>query len=259
MSKNIVLGVIPARYNSTRFLGKPLVDINGMSMIERVYKQCLKAQLLNDVCVATDDNRIFEHVVSFGGKVIMTSDLHESGTDRCLEAARTYAATYKELKPNIVVNIQGDEPLINPENINLIINSFSTKKTAIATLATPFKNNEQIENHNNVKVAISKNNFALYFSRAVIPYVRNSKSENLTNEFCYLKHLGIYAFKFNVLIQICNLPQSKLEITEKLEQLRWLENDYKIKVLITDTDSISVDTPSDLELVKQKIIFDKTY
>lgn len=253
MKKNIVLGVIPARYKSTRFPGKPLVDILGMSMIERVYKQCIKSELLNDVCIATDDHKIFEHVKSFGGKVFMTSDKHPSGTDRCLEAAVLYTEKFPDSKPDIIVNIQGDEPLIDPENINLAVEAFKDTNTQIATLATDFSSNEQLQSPNTVKITLTLNQNALYFSRSVIPFLRNSDSENLIQQYNFLKHIGLYAYRFEVLQDICKLKESKLEKTEMLEQLRWLENEFKVKVVKCKNGSLSIDIPSDLVAVIEAI------
>lgn len=246
MKKNIVLGVIPARYKSSRFPGKPLVDILGMSMIERVYKQCCKAKQLDDVCVATDDLAIFEHVQSFGGNVFMTNENHPSGTDRCLEAAILYSKKHKDSELGIIVNIQGDEPLIAPENINIAIEAFEDSETQITTLATEFKSTEQLQNPNTVKITFTKSQNALYFSRSIIPFVRNSTSENLIENFNFLKHIGLYAYRFDVLKEICKLSESSLEKIEMLEQLRWLENDYKVKIVKCESEGLCVDVPSDL-------------
>lgn len=253
MKENKVLGIIPARYESSRFPGKPLIEIEGMSMIERVYKQCLKASLLDDICVATDDNSIFEHVKNFGGNVFMTSEKHPSGTDRCLEAAILYSEKNKDSELGIIINIQGDEPLIDPKNINLAVEAFKDTKTQIATLATNFKNSEQLKNPNTVKIAISKSENALYFSRSIIPFVRNPKSENLIDNFSFLKHIGLYAYRFHVLKEICKLSESSLEKTEMLEQLRWLENDFKIKIVKCESEGLCVDVPSDIEPVIEAI------
>jgi len=240
------LGVIPARYASTRFPGKPLADINGMSMIERVYKRALNSNMLNDVCIATDDNLIFTHATQFGANVFMTSDKHQSGTDRCLEATNKYMELFPNKKVDIVVNIQGDEPLIQAEVIDELISAFQNTQTQIATMITPIKNKRDIDNNNIVKVVFNKKFDALYFSRLPIPFIRNSEN----TEHTYYKHLGLYAYRSETLNTICSLPISLLEKTESLEQLRWLENAIPIRVAITKHDSICVDVPEDIQRIK---------
>ena len=237
-----ILGIIPARFNSSRFPGKPLVEINHKSMIQRVYEQVSKAKCLSDVIVATDDERILNHVNEFGGKSVMTSSNHKSGTERCLDV-------YKQVSVNnnfdIVVNIQGDEPFIDAAQIEKLTACFKNSETQIASLAKIIKNDEEINNPNVVKLVIDKNNKALYFSRLPIPFLRDKsiKSIEKTN---YLKHIGIYAYRSNVLNAICKLETSNLELTESLEQLRWLENGYQIYINLTDSESIAIDTPEDL-------------
>lgn len=241
MTKINIIGIIPSRYNSTRFPGKPLVDIDGKSMIQRVYEQAQKVTSFSKIIVATDDVRIEEHVKSFGGDVMMTSTEHQSGTDRCGEVVRKLKENY-----DVVVNIQGDEPFIQPEQLEKLITAFGDEKTQIATLAIKLKNSDDIFNPNIVKVVFSVSGNASYFSRNPIPYNRNSEKENWINTTNYYKHLGIYAFRSDILRKINTLQQSTLEKAESLEQLRWLENDFKIKVVETDIDTIGIDTPEDL-------------
>lgn len=236
-----IIGIIPSRYNSTRFPGKPLVDIGGKSMIQRVYEQTQKVRSFSKIIVATDDVRIEEHVKSFGGDVIMTSTEHQSGTDRCGEVVRKLKENY-----DIVVNIQGDEPFIQPEQLEKLIATFDDVNTQIATLAIKLKNSEDIFSPNIVKVVFSVLGNALYFSRNPIPFNRNAEREKWVNTTSYYKHLGIYAFRSDILRKINTLQQSTLEKAESLEQLRWLENDFKIKLVETDIDTIGVDTPEDL-------------
>ena len=234
-----ILGIIP-----TRFPGKPLTTINGKSMIQRVYEQSLKANLLTDVIVATDDQRIFDAVVGFGGKVMMTSSEHNSGTDRCCEIIKKIGNDY-----DAVVNIQGDEPFINPEQINQISELISSDESHIASLCKPIKDAEELFDNNVVKVVFDKEGKALYFSRQTIPFLRKvEKEEHLwMQERTFYKHIGIYAYKTTVLKEISSLPQSGLELAECLEQLRWLENSYTIKMGITEFESYSIDTPQDVE------------
>lgn len=240
------VGIIPARYASTRFPGKPLVDIAGKTMIQRVYEQVSKE--LNDVYVATDDALIYDAVLNFGGKAIMTSDQHKSGTDRCYEAL-----TKIESKFDVVINVQGDEPFIQPEQIRELKNCFIDTNTQIATLAkkvTVKDGFEFIDNPNHPKIVINKNNEAMYFSRSIIPFVRGVDKQDWINQHSFLKHVGIYAYKAPVLQEITLLRQSSLEDAESLEQLRWLENGYRIKVGFTTVETIGIDTPEDLEKIK---------
>ncbi|HRZ96503.1 MAG TPA: 3-deoxy-manno-octulosonate cytidylyltransferase [Paludibacter sp.] len=242
--------IIPARYASTRFAGKPLVNIGGKTMIQRVYEQVSKA--LKDVYVATDDQRIYDEVVSFGGKVIMTSDQHRSGTDRCFEAL-----TKLPEKFDVVVNVQGDEPFIQPEQIEELKKCFDDEKTEIATLVKIIteKDGEIVLFNPNVpKVVIDNQNNALYFSRSPIPYYRGSEQTEWLSQHVYYKHIGIYAYRSEVLSQITALPQSKLEIAESLEQLRWLENGFRIKVGFTTVETVGIDTPEDLEKAKALLL-----
>lgn len=237
------IGIIPARYASTRFPGKPLADICGKTMIERVYRQVKKA--LDDVCVATDDNRIADAVKSFGGNVVMTSETHRSGTDRCYEA---YLNTGSNA--DAIINIQGDEPFIDPSQIEEIKKCFDDTATQIATLARPFDPQLGVDalfNPNTPKLVFDENMFAMYFSRSVIPYLRGVDKEEWAKKMQYYTHIGMYAYRADILQQITRLPQSSLELAESLEQLRWLQNGYKIKVGISACGTIGIDTPEDLE------------
>jgi len=242
-----IIGIIPARFDSSRFPGKPLQLIYGVSMIERVYKQCLKSKLLNNLIVATDDDRIFEHVINFGGKAVMTDKSHPSGTDRCLQAAKTITDTDQKYSNHIVVNIQGDEPFIDPVLIDKVAALFNDENVLIATAASPFKDIEQIDNPNTVKIVRSTNNYALYFSRSPIPFFRNTNAKPSD----YSKHIGIYAYTLDVLEKLCTLPQSFLEKTESLEQLRWIENGYQIKITDFQCEGLCVDVPDDIRKAEE--------
>lgn len=239
-----ILGIIPARYASTRFPGKPLIVINGKTMIQRVYEQSLKAELLASVVVATDDQRIFDAVKSFGGNVMMTSSEHNSGTDRCCEIVAKIGSEY-----DAVVNIQGDEPFINPEQINQIASLISSDDSQIASLCKPIRDEDELFDNNVVKVVFDKNGKALYFSRQTIPFLRKveKNEKSWMKERIFYKHIGIYAYKTDALKNIASLPQSDLELAECLEQLRWIENSYTIKMGITEFESYSIDTPQDVE------------
>jgi len=240
-----ILGIIPARFASTRFPGKPLIEIGGKTMIERVYIQSKKCKLLSEVVVATDDNRIFDHVISFGGKAILTSENHQSGTDRCAEVADKYTDY------DVVINIQGDEPFIDPEQIEVLCNCFLHQQAEIATLIRPITNVSILENANSPKVVINLNNEALYFSRSVIPFIRNQEKENWANHFPFYQHIGIYGYKTKTLKEIAGLKPSSLELAENLEQLRWLENGYKIKTAVSSHLSLSIDSPEDLKDIER--------
>jgi len=240
------VGIIPARYASTRFPGKPLVHIKGKTMIERVYLQASK--VFENVYVATDDNRIKEEVLRFGGKVIMTSPNHQSGTDRCAEAIDILQKD-NNMVFDVVLNIQGDEPFIKPAQLEKLMRCFNNPENQIATLVKPVTSNEDIFNPNCVKVVMDKNSRALFFSRSPIPFIRGRENNEWAESHGYFKHLGIYAYRTEVLKEITHLAQSSLELAESLEQLRWLENGYKIIVETTEFESISIDTPKDLEKV----------
>ena len=234
-----VIGIIPARYGSSRFPGKPLADILGRSMIQRVHEQCKKASSLNEVIVATDDERIFNHVLGFGGKVIMTSSSHPSGTDRCNEVIQSLTEQY-----DIAINIQGDEPYINPEQIDQVATLFSSAEVSIATIAKKIEDKNIITDINIPKAIFDANGIAINFCREI---------ENPIAEKEYFKHIGIYGYRTKTLAEICKLAPSKNEIKERLEQLRWLDNNYIIKVGITTHEGISVDTPEDIEKIKAQM------
>jgi 3-deoxy-manno-octulosonate cytidylyltransferase (CMP-KDO synthetase) len=239
------LGIIPARYASTRFPGKPLVDIAGKSMIQRVYEQAKKCAQLSKVIVATDDDRIFEHVLNFGGKAVMTSSAHQSGTDRCAEV------TEKHPEYEMIINIQGDEPYIDPGQISKLIGCFNDADTQLATLIKKVSNEQELYNTNSPKVIINKNSEAIYFSRSPLPHIRGQELENWLQHFTYFKHIGIYGYRADILKQITKLPVSPLEKAESLEQLRWIENGYKIKVAETEIETIAIDTPEDLKKLSE--------
>lgn len=239
-----IVGIIPARFASTRFPGKPLVQINGKSMIQRVYEQAAKSHALADVFVATDDQRIFDHVLDFGGKVMMTSEEHRTGTERCNEVVQKLATENKVF--DIAINIQGDEPYIQPEQIDLLASCFNDPAIALATLIKKINSEEELISSNTIKVVVAKNQQALYFSRAQLPFLRDKKN---AQQFChglYYKHIGIYAYLAVTLRAITSLQPSPLELAESLEQLRWLENGYKIFTRETLHESFSVDSPEDL-------------
>jgi 3-deoxy-manno-octulosonate cytidylyltransferase (CMP-KDO synthetase) len=243
-----ILGIIPARYASTRFPAKALVDIGGKSMIQRVYEQSTKATQLDQVIVATDDERIFNHVQSFGGKAVMTSDHHQSGTDRCYEALTKTDETY-----DYVINIQGDEPFISPDPIDHLAGVL-TGETELATLVKVIDSDEILFNPNVPKAVLNKRNEVMYFSRQTIPYLRNEETESWLQKHVFYKHIGIYAYRSDVLAEITKLPVSSLEKAEALEQLRWLENGYAIRAVVTSDDSHGVDTPDDLDRVTKKFL-----
>jgi 3-deoxy-manno-octulosonate cytidylyltransferase (CMP-KDO synthetase) len=238
-----ILGLIPARYASTRFPGKPLAMIQGKSMIQRVYEQASKTEALDKVVVATDDQRIFDHVKTFG-EVMMSSKAHPSGTDRCNEVLQKLLAAGEHY--DVVVNIQGDEPYIQVSQIEQLIQCFSKSETQIATLVKPIHDREELNSPNAVKVVRQNNGKALYFSRYPIPYQRDKVENQGLEKNMYFKHLGIYAYRAAVLTEISQLPKGQLEQAESLEQLRWLENGYLIQTEITNFESVAVDTPDDL-------------
>lgn len=237
------IGIIPARYDSSRFPGKPLALIDGKMMIQRVWERV--SSVLDSALVATDDERIMAAVESFGGKAVMTSKLHRSGTDRCNEAY--LKAGNGE---DVIINIQGDEPFIMSEQIRAVMECFDDDTTQIATLVRPFSQERpysELEDWTTPKVVVGTDMSALYFSRSVIPYVRNQEREVWAKNHQYYTHVGMYAYRADVLAEITRLPQSSLEIAESLEQLRWLQNGYKIKVGVTECPTIGIDTPEDLE------------
>lgn len=237
-----VIAIIPARYASTRFPGKPLAMLGGKTVIRRVWEQV--SRVIDDVAVATDDRRIAEAVEAFGGRAVMTSPDHRSGTDRCYEAYTIIDEEY-----DVVVNVQGDEPFISPSQIRALTACFDDERTDIATLVKPFAPSdgiEALENPNSPKVVIDNESRAIYFSRSVIPYLRGVERSEWLARHTFYKHIGMYAFRRDVLREVTSLPQSSLERAESLEQLRWLENGYKIGVGITDIETVGIDTPEDL-------------
>lgn len=233
------IAIIPARYASTRFPGKPLAMLGGKSVIQRVYEQVSK--VLADVYVATDDQRIFEAVEAFGGRAVMTSTNHKSGTDRIQEAITKIGGEW-----DVVVNVQGDEPFIQASQIETVCRCFDDSETQIATLGKPFNDMDSVGNPNSPKIVVDNRQYAMYFSRSVIPFVRGKEKETWLQHYPFLKHIGLYAYRTNVLSEITKLPQSSLELAESLEQLRWLQNGYRIKVGITDVETVGIDTPEDL-------------
>ena len=239
------VGIIPARYASTRFPGKPLADILGQPMIQRVYERA--SHVLDTVVVATDDQRIYDAVVQFGGRVVMTSENHKTGTDRCYEALTKLPETY-----DVVINIQGDEPFIAIDQIEALKNCFVSDQIQLATLVKPFDANtsiDELENPNTPKVVLSQTGEAICFSRSVIPYLRGVEKSQWAAAHTYYKHIGIYAYRTDILAQITKMTQTPIEKAESLEQLRWLENGLHIHVAITHSDNHSIDTPEDLQRV----------
>jgi 3-deoxy-manno-octulosonate cytidylyltransferase (CMP-KDO synthetase) len=239
----MILGIIPARYASTRFPGKPLVNIDGKPMIQRVYEQALKADL-DDVVIATDDNRIAKAVRDFGGHVVLTSENHPSGTDRCAEALQLFKGDW-----TAVVNIQGDEPYIQPSQINAIA-SLLKNGAPIATLVKKIDSIEELTNINSPKVVLGNTGHALYFSRQPIPFQKGIHINDWLNHGTYYKHIGIYGYQSAILPQLTQLKQGVLEMAESLEQLRWLENGYIIRTAETTENTVAIDTPEDLSRLK---------
>lgn len=259
------IAIIPARYASTRFPGKPLAMLGGKPVIQRVYEQAVS--VLGEAYVATDDDRIREAVEAFGGKAIMTRNDHKSGTDRLEEAiekvegggwkvegggVKVDGGGWKvEGEDSIIINIQGDEPFIQRSQIETLCRQFDDPTTQIATLGKRFESLEAVENPNSPKIVCDNNGFALYFSRSVIPFVRGTDRSEWFGQFPFLKHLGIYAYRREVLRQITQLPQSPLEMAESLEQLRWLQNGYRIRVGETNVETVGIDTPEDLQRAEE--------
>ena len=240
------IGIIPARYSSSRFPGKPLAILGGKPVIEHVYRQV--SSVMEDVFVATDDQRIYDAVEAFGGKAIMTRSDHKSGTDRICEALEKVGGSF-----DVVINIQGDEPFIQKSQLETVMQCFDDPRTQIATLGKPFESMEAVENPNSPKIVLDNDGYALYFSRSVIPFVRGKEYEEWLSHFPYLKHIGLYAYRTEVLREVSKLPQSTLELAESLEQLRWLQNGYKIKVGLTNVETIGIDTPEDLQRAEEKL------
>jgi 3-deoxy-manno-octulosonate cytidylyltransferase (CMP-KDO synthetase) len=242
----MIIGIIPARYASTRFPGKPLIDIKGKSMIQRVYEQALKSKSLSRVLIATDDERIFDHVKSFGADVMMTSPHHASGTDRCQDAVRQLDTNF-----DYVINIQGDEPFIAPEQIDELAAILNNKNIELATQMTAVESYEILFGKSEVKIVLNTNNEALYFSRMAIPFIKDVDEKEWHKHHLYFTHVGMYAYRKDVLKIISALPVSSLEKAESLEQLRWIENGFTIKCVVTNYKSHCVDTPEDLERILQ--------
>jgi len=245
------VAIIPARYASTRFPGKPLVKIGEISMIERVYRQSAKA--INMVVVATDDARIYDHVLAFGGQAVMTSDKHRSGTDRIAEAIEIIRQEHGQ-DYELIINVQGDEPFIQPTDLKALIKALQTTDNQIATLIKPIQNQETVFAVNTPKVVIDKRQGAIYFSRSPIPYLRDVPKNEWHKRHQFYRHIGIYGFRYQALKAVSRLPSSPLELAESLEQNRWLENGYSIATVTTNYESISIDTPKDLRSVLAKFI-----
>ena len=241
--RTMIAGIIPARYASSRFPGKPLAMIGNKPMIQRVFEQAVRA--IDLVYVATDDKRIFDTVTGFGGMAVMTSGNHMSGTDRCSEAIDLIEQVV-ETNIDVVINIQGDEPFLNPEQITSLADCFKDERVEIATLIRKVESSEDVFNTNHPKVVISKNGDALYFSRSPIPYIRDTDISSWNQKHTFYKHVGIYGYRKRILKEITKLERSDLEIAESLEQNRWLENGYRIRTAETSWESISVDSPEDL-------------
>jgi len=244
------LGLIPARYGSTRFPGKPLADIGGKSMIRRVFEQ--SSAFFENVYVATEDERIKKHVIEFGGKVVMTSADHRSGTDRCAEAAERITEL-ERTSFDVIVNIQGDEPFIQAEQLKSVCDCFELGDTEIASLVKKITTMDDLVNPNIPKVILNNKQEAIYFSRSTIPYIRNVSMDHWLEKHIFYKHIGLYAYRFQTLMKLAKLTPSSLEIAESLEQIRWIENDFRIKIAITDTENLSIDTPQDLERVRKHL------
>lgn len=235
------VGIIPSRYASSRFPGKPLIDLKGKSMIQRVYENASKATLLDEVIVATDDQRIYDHVLGFGGKVQMTRQHHPSGTDRCGEVA-------KQIEADIIINIQGDEPLVNPNQLDALLSAFNDPVVQIATLGSPNISVDDLNNPNRIKIVTNAFGNALYFSRSAIPNDFHFKG-NAHAFYPFLKHIGLYAYRKSCLLELILLEPSKLEQVESLEQLRWLYYGYSIRVIETSIETPNIDVPEDVEKV----------
>lgn len=242
-----IIGVIPARYASSRFPGKPLADLGGKTMIQRVYEQVNKVKSLSGVYVATDDERIFKEVEKFGGKALMTKANHVSGTDRCFEAASSIAE-----KPDVVINIQGDEPFIHVSQIEELV-SIMANNAEIGTLVKKIDDEDTLLDINTPKVVFDSNYEALYFSRESIPHIRSVHKKEWLTHHTFYKHIGVYGYRYDVLEKLCQLQPSSLEKAESLEQLRWLENGFKIKIGITDAESFGIDTPEQLKEAQKRL------
>ncbi len=241
------MAIIPARYASTRYPGKPLAILGGKTVIQRVYEQV--KSVLDDVYVATDDDRIYSTVTDFGGKAVMTRADHKSGTDRIEEAAEKIG-----LDADVIINVQGDEPFIQPSQIETLMQLFDAPETQIGTLGKPFESIAAVENPNSPKIVTDNRGFALYFSRSTIPFIRGKERDRWLGEYPFLKHLGVYAYRREVLAEVTKLPMSSLEKAESLEQLRWLQNGYRIRVGLTDIETVGIDTPEDLTRAEEFLL-----
>ena len=240
------IGIIPARYASTRFPGKPLAMLGGQTVIQRVYEKV--ADALGEAWVATDDERIRHAVETFGGRAVMTRSDHKSGTDRIQEAAEIIGST-----ADVIINVQGDEPFIQASQLETVCCLFDDSRTQIATLGKHFETMETVDNPNSPKIVTDKDGYALYFSRSAIPFIRGTEHGQWLTQYPFLKHIGLYAYRREVLAEITKLPQSPLELAESLEQLRWLQNGYRIRVGLTDVETIGIDTPEDLARAERAI------
>ncbi|MFI5195446.1 MAG: 3-deoxy-manno-octulosonate cytidylyltransferase [Chitinophagales bacterium] len=244
----MIAGIIPARYASSRFPGKPLIDIRGKSMIQRVYEEAAKNKSLQKLVVATDDNRILQHVQSFGGEAVMTATHHPSGTDRCWDALQQLGAAYR-----YVINIQGDEPFINPAQIDELATILADSSVELATQMIAVRTHEELFDTGEVKIVLNDKMEALYFSRMVIPFIKGVDEEEWHLHYNYYRHVGMYAYRRDILEKITRLPVSSLEHAESLEQLRWLQHGFKIKCAVTQFESHCIDTPEDVEKVMRRM------
>lgn len=236
-----IIGIIPARYASSRFPGKPLIDLKGKSMIQRVYEGAKKSEKLSDVIVATDDQRIYDEVKRFGGEVMMTSEEHRNGTDRCAEVA-------ERIDCDVVINVQGDEPLIDYRQLDQLCSAFEKEAVTIATLGIEGVSTEERDNPNRIKIVLGEDNYALYFSRSAVPNTANAKQEDV-EDYSFFRHIGVYAFRKEILMKLPSLKPTALEKIESLEQLRWLYYGYNISVVQTTIETPNIDTPEDVEKV----------
>ena len=248
-----IIAVIPSRYDSTRFPGKPLAMINGKTMIMRVWEQVRQSKMLHDVFVATDDSRIYDHVKKFGGSVLMTSPDHQNGTSRCKEVLDILTVNGSVVSPDVLINIQGDEPFINPSQIDQVARLFENPSVEIGTLAKKISDNSELFNTNAVKVVTDSDGNALYFSRQTIPFIRQTDQKEWLKHYDFFKHIGIYGYRSDILAGITQLSPGPLEEAEKLEQLRWLENGFSITVGETEFESPAIDTPEDLSKLTNSI------
>lgn len=238
-----ILGVIPSRFASSRFPGKPLIDLAGKSMIQRVYEGAKKCDLFDELLVATDDERIFSHVLEFGGKAVMTSSEHQSGTDRCGEVIKLFPDF------DVVVNIQGDEPLVEAEQLRQLISAFENQQTEIATLGILVQNQQELFNPNRIKVVLNAHNQAIYFSRNPIPFGAQMLQEFWMKNYPYVRHIGLYAYRTKILQELVNLEPTNLEKQESLEQLRWMYYGYNIQVVMTEIETPNIDSPEDVAAI----------